>query len=146
MKKTFIVFLVFSLLTVCSGNSFAQVEQDYTYYYNLGYAKLIDGSFTEAINIFDQALKINSNCSEAYLGLGIAYRQLNQLDKALESTLKALQYNPNYYKAYYNLGLIYEQQGNKKEALNAYKTFVKKVPESRNIPDLKTKITQLEAQ
>lgn len=144
MKKLIIQTLIV-LTIIINGTSavFCQDQDDATYYYNLGYAKLVDGSFKEAINIFNQTLQINPESSEAYLGLGIAYRQIDDLDKALEATKKALEFNPDYFKAYYNLALIYEQQGQIREAIKAYKIFFKKVPEARNIPDLKDKIKEL---
>lgn len=143
-KKILNIIAVFSFLTIVSLPVVAQdSEQNYTYYYNLGYAKLIDGSFDDAINIFEQTLAIKPDCTEAFLGLGIAYRQKNDLQNALIATQKALKIDPDYFKAYYNLGLIYEQLGNKKDALEAYNTFYKRVPEAKNIPDLKQKIDQL---
>lgn len=146
MKKLGSIFIFGILFLSLQLGTLAEQAQDYTYYYNLGYAKLVDGSFNTAIDIFQQTLKLKPDCAEAYLGLGIAYRQINQPDKALDATQKALQYDPGYFKAYYNLGLIYEQQGKKKEAYDAYKTFYKKVPESRNIPNLKDKIEKLKAE
>jgi tetratricopeptide (TPR) repeat protein len=144
MKKKLITALIALLLIFNAGHAvFSQETEDYTYYFNLGYSKLVDGKFNQAIEIFNKTLEIEPHCSEAYLGLGIAYRQLNQLDKALEATQKSLEYNPKYYKAYYNLGLILEQQDKKTEALQAFRTFYKKVPEARNIPDLKDKIESL---
>ncbi|MEW5820640.1 MAG: tetratricopeptide repeat protein [Cyanobacteriota bacterium] len=143
MKKLITTTLFISLLVLFSNNCYSQESQDYTYYYNLGYAKLVDGSFEKAIEIFNHTLELKPDCSEAYLGLGIAHRQLNQLEKALEATNKALETDPEYFKAYYNLGLIYEQIGNKQEALNAFKTFYKRVPEAKNIPDLKIRMKRL---
>ncbi|MGD9580857.1 MAG: tetratricopeptide repeat protein [Vampirovibrionia bacterium] len=146
MKKFFSKLLILSLLLVMQNASFAQEEQDYKYYYTLGYAELVDGDFAKSVNVFNKAISINPEAVEAYIGLGIAYRQLNQLDKALEATKKALEYDPSYYKAYYNLGLTYEQQGKMKEAVKAYSIFYKKVPEAKNIPDLKEKIQRLKNQ
>ena len=143
MKKLLSILIIGALLFVFSNASFAQGNEDYTYYYNLGYAKLVDGDFKEAVDIFNKTLSFKPDCAEALLGLGIAYRQLKDLNKALEATEKALKFDPKYYKAYYNLALIYEQQGNKKDAFEAYKIFYKKVPEAKNIPDLKEKIDQL---
>jgi superkiller protein 3 len=145
MKKITIIFLTFLIVFLSSiSTGFSQEQPDYTYYFNLGYSKLVDGQFNQAIDIFNQTIELQPDCSEAYLGLGIAYRQLHELEKALKATQKALDYNPRYYKAYYNLGLIYEEKGKKKEALEAFKRFFKKVPEARNIPDLREKIKQLE--
>lgn len=143
MKKLASIVLTALIILVFSNNCYCEESQDYTYYYNLGYAKLVDGSFDMAIKIFQQTLELKPDCAEALLGLGIAYRQTHELNKALEATKKALKYDPNYFKAYYNLGLILEELNDKKGALEAYKTFYKKVPEAKNIPDLKEKINSL---
>lgn len=140
--KLLMIFVLLFSQTVC----FAQETEDYKYYYTLGYAELVDGNFNKAIKIFNKAITIKPDAIEAYIGLGIAYRQVNQLDKALEATEEALRRDPHYYKAYYNLGLTYEQQGKMKEAVKAYSTFYKKVPEAKNIPDLKEKIERLKEQ
>lgn len=145
MKNLISKILILFVLLLSHSATFAQTE-NYNYYYSLGYSELVDGNFEKSIDIFNKAIKLKPDATEAYIGLGIAYRQVNQLDKALEVTKEALQYDPSYYKAYYNLALTYEQQGKIKEAVEAYRIFYKKVPEAKNIPDLKEKIKLLSKQ
>ena len=145
MRKSLSVIILTTFIFSLSSFALTKADNfDYEDYYRLGYTKLLEGAFDDCIGLFQKSVEIKPTSAEAYLGLGMAYRQLGQLDKALDSTKKALQYNPKYYKAYYNLGLIYEAQGNNAQALKAYKTFYNKTPEARNIPGFENKIDRLE--
>jgi protein involved in polysaccharide export with SLBB domain len=52
------------------------------------------GRFAEAANSFEQALKLNPEYADAYLGLGHAYYDLHQWKPAIENLQQALTLNP----------------------------------------------------
>lgn len=67
------------------------------------------GKFTDpnlAIQYLNQAIQQNPNSAEAYNSRGNAYRDLNQLQKAVSDYNQAVRLNPKYVKAYNNRGII----------------------------------------
>jgi len=58
-----------------------------------------------------------------YSGLGDAYAQLKERDKALSSYHKALELRPDYALVYYKLGLFYEDN-NPAEAIKNFQKYL----------------------
>lgn len=56
----------------------------------------------------------------AYNNLGITYKDIGQLNKALENYNKAIALNPLFYKAYTNRGIVLEKMGQLDKALENY--------------------------
>ncbi len=52
--------------------------------------------------------------------LGIAFKQLGQVDAAVESYQKALAVNPDYVEAHNNLGNAYKELGQLDDAVKSY--------------------------
>ena len=48
--------------------------------------------------------------------MGIAYRETEEYDRAIQSYQKAIEINPKYADAYYHMGGIYEKLGNQDKA------------------------------
>ena len=57
------------------------------------------GLYTESVEPWNQVLKYNSNYTMAYIGLGKAHLELNNLEEALEY-FKIAHYEPGYNDAY----------------------------------------------
>ena len=57
-------------------------------------------NFYEALNIINEAIKINPNFAEAYSEQGNALNELKQLNMALKSYDNAIKINPNFSNAY----------------------------------------------
>lgn len=123
----------------------AQTAENFDTYYDQGYELLLEESYPEAITNLEQALSLNPKSIEANLALGVCYRELKDLDKALELTQNAIKMDSKYYPAYYNLGIVYEQRGELDQAYKAYKTFYDKVPGAKDIPSFKEKLDALKA-
>lgn len=108
------------LLEVCLED-----DKDFSekYYLSLGIADVNSGSFKEAIDNFDEALKFNQNLDLAYFYKGIAYHSLNQIEKAYENYTKAIDLNKKMADAYFNRGqLIFDT--NPKKALDDFVSAV----------------------
>ena len=78
------------------------------------------GRAEEAISWILQTLEINPKHSDnykSYARLGIIYKDLGDLDKALSSTLKSLELKPDNPTVLINLGGIYKDLGNLDQAL-----------------------------
>ena len=139
-KKYFIAGLCFSAIILFAGIAKSQNAEDFYQKANLS---LTSGKMTEAVKFYNQSISCDENYFEAYLGLSIAYRELKQYDKALESINTAINLNPEYFQAYYNLGLILEQQNKNIEAIKAYEKFLKGVPGAAKFSDAKQRIFKL---
>ncbi|MCX8116674.1 MAG: tetratricopeptide repeat protein [Desulfobacterota bacterium] len=72
---------------------------------DLGFLALRNGDHQEAINLFLRALERGPS-AEAYYGLGMAYRQLDNRPKALWAFHKAIEIDPHHAKASHALELL----------------------------------------
>jgi len=141
MKK-YILFavLIITMILLLFKPTFSQNADEY---FNKANSMLVSGDFQQAINFYNLAIKQNPNFSEAYLGLGMAYKELGKYNDAYAATQKAIELKPNYYQAYYNLGLILEKQGKNDEAIKSYEKFLDEVPGAERFTDAKQRIIRL---
>ena len=76
--------------------------------------------FENAIKMFAEATKINSNYAEAFYNLGTVQKKLGRFQEAIESYKRAIQITPNYLDAHNNLGNIYKDLGLLNDAIESY--------------------------
>jgi len=76
--------------------------------------------FEDAIKMFAEATKINSNYAEAFYNLGSVQKKLGRFQEAIESYKRAIQITPNYLDAHNNLGNIYKDLGLLNDAIESY--------------------------
>jgi tetratricopeptide (TPR) repeat protein len=110
-------------------------------YSNLGaaYRKLREDE--RARDSYDQALRLNPNQSNAYLGLGELLEKQNQLDDAIQNYSKAVELRPTDL-GFLLLGHALEHAGRRSEALAAYQAALKLSPE---MPDARHAVDALSA-
>jgi Flp pilus assembly protein TadD len=97
-------------------------------YANLGAAHRKLGEDQKARDSYDQALRLNPNQSNAYLGLGELLEKQNQLDDAIRNYSKAVELRPTD-TGFMFLGHALESAGRRPEALAAYEAALKLSPE-----------------
>jgi protein O-mannosyl-transferase len=97
-------------------------------YTNLGAAYRKLGENQKARDSFEQALRLNPNQSNAYLGLGELLEKQNQLDDAIHNYSKAVELRPTD-TGFMFLGHALESVGRRPEALAAYQAALKLSPE-----------------
>lgn len=85
-------------------------------YYNIGnlYADL--GEFENAIESYQQAIKLDPTLSKPHNNLGLAYAAVGKMNEAAAEFAKAVWLKPDYADAHYNLGVAYLLLDKKKEA------------------------------
>jgi tetratricopeptide (TPR) repeat protein len=71
--------------------------------------------------LLSKAVKIDRNCVDAYLQLGILYSSQHNYEKAIDFYTKAIEINPQLGEAHYRLGMAYDRTG---EPAKAKKEFV----------------------
>ena len=102
-------------------------------YANLGTAYRKLGEDEKARDSYDQALRLNPNQSNAYLGLGQLLEKQNQLDEAIRNYSKAVELRPTD-TGFMLLGHALESAGRRPEALAAYQAALKLSPEHAGSP------------
>ena len=83
-------------------------------YYREGLAAQDQGDYSEALECYEESLKLEMNAidrSETLKNMGIIYMSNGDEDRALETYLKALEENPKQPSCLKNMGLIYEKRG-----------------------------------
>lgn len=104
MKKLFKTLVFASLLSLIScGNN---VEKS-RLFYDKGMDYLYSSQFEEAIEQFDQSIRLDSQNHEAYFYRACAKYNIFQKEDAVNDYLKTIELNPEYLQAYFNLGLYY---------------------------------------
>src|SRR4030042_1007188 len=94
-----------------------------------GVALLTQGNAAQAVEKFNEALKLNQDLVEAYINRGIAQLKLEQYADAVGDFDKALELDPKSPEAYYNRALAYSRSGLFDKALEDYTRSLKYAPQ-----------------
>lgn len=107
MKKTFVIFILFLLITVNSAVKAAVYSRTAIDAYNLGVQQTKAKAYNSAIISFKKAVTIEPTFADAYYNLGYVYFCLKQYDNAIATHLQLLKINPKDYDAMFELAKIY---------------------------------------
>lgn len=99
-------------------------------YYNRGIAYYEEKKYHEAIQDFDQALKLEAKSAMAYYYRGVCYQEMNELEKAIVSYSCAITLDPEPEDGLMNRGLCYQKLGNFSRAIKDYTRIVKRNPQN----------------
>ena len=97
-------------------------------WYEKGYASVMSGDHSNAINAFTKAIELEPKYTGAYITRGIAYGELGNYRQAIENFKKAIELNPELTEAYYNRGLAYGSLGNHRQAIEDYSKAIELNP------------------
>ena len=78
------------------------------------------GTPLDAIPLYDEYLREDSLCAEAYAFRGFAYRRLGNIEQCLRDCAMAIQLDPTYAMAHVIRGSTYRQTGDLIRALKDY--------------------------
>jgi protein O-mannosyl-transferase len=95
---------------------------------NLGRALLNAGRMPEAIEQYEQALRIQPNFAPAHDSLANALVQEGRLDEAIRHYEQALRFDPGLVDAHYDFGLALEKAGRVPEAIQQYEQALRLRP------------------
>lgn len=76
-------------------------------YYLMGNAYVGLGQYTEAIEKYQESIKLKADLSKPHYNLGIAYAASNRIVDAVTEFKQAGRLKPDYAKAHFNLGVAY---------------------------------------
>jgi tetratricopeptide (TPR) repeat protein len=114
MKRLSYLPLVLLILLLLPGVSTAQGVQGYI---DQGITNSQAGHYDQALQAFDQALKLKPNDPALITYKGIVYYAKGNNAKALQLFDEAIKLNPNFARAYYQRGMVYQSQEKYKQAV-----------------------------
>ena len=97
----------------------AWINPDYDNY-AMGYSYFLDKNYRSAVNEFSQAIANNTNLLAAYNDRGLAYANMNELDRAIADFDEAVRIEPNSAFAYNNRGNASLLKGDLDKAIEDY--------------------------
>jgi tetratricopeptide (TPR) repeat protein len=95
-----------------------------------GLSKMAQRRSQEAVNSFNQSVVIAPDLISGHMGLGQAYLQINDPEKALKSYRKVIEINSSYSPAYMALGDIYFQKRDEEKAVQSYRKAIELNPKA----------------
>jgi tetratricopeptide (TPR) repeat protein len=93
-----------------------QIEPTYQGWYSLGLVYASRNAFTEAVEAYQQALRLNPRAYRAWYQLGLVHSAQAQFDSALEAYGKSIEMNPQFEEGYLGLGSAYFWSGDRDAA------------------------------
>jgi len=106
---------------VTTGNYIAQT--------NLGEALHTNGATDQAVEHFNEAIRINPMCADAHNDLGIIFLEKGEIDKAIQHLAEAVKLNPSSADFHFNLGNAFKEKQRYGEATEEYLQAVQIDPE-----------------
>lgn len=85
-------------------------------------ALALDGQqkFSDSIDSYQNAIKLQPKNADLHFNLGIAYSNTNQFNEAISAYQNAITLNPNFFEAHGNLGTVLQRLGMLDEAVASY--------------------------
>jgi tetratricopeptide (TPR) repeat protein len=111
-----LIYVVFILLQVVMTS--AQCQQTAEDWIKEGDNAFNETHYYAAIDAYEEAIRIDPNNIEAWVGKGSAYSVAREPDKAIEAYETAIQLDPTCYKCWNNKGLVFLNQGSKELDMN----------------------------
>lgn len=90
------------------------------YFNEMGLQHEREGKFFQAVQMFNEALKIDPKFMFAWFNNGKSLTHLGQIEDALKCYDQALEIDPMFKEAWYNKGYVYNLIDNNKRALDCY--------------------------
>ncbi len=115
-------------------------------YINRGAIYKATGLYTFAISDYDKAIELNPTIAEAYNNRGAAYYAKGEYAFAISDYSKAIELKPDFAWAYFNKANACEMTDRAKEAVEAYKDFIRyaSIQQAAYIERAKQRIKELE--
>ncbi|MCC5622337.1 effector-associated domain EAD1-containing protein [Nostoc sp. CHAB 5715] len=101
-------------------NQNSNLPNNALFYYTEGLVHARKMEWDKAIDNYTEALRLNSNYTDAYYNKGLAHAGKMEWDKAIDNYTKALRLNSNYTEAYYNKGLAHAGKMEWDKAIDNY--------------------------
>ena len=90
-----------------------------------GLVLFAEGKIEDAIDQYNEAIRITPDYTETYNNRGMAYADLGQHQRAIEDYNEAIRITPDYAKAYNNRGVAYATLGQYQRAIEDYNEAIR---------------------
>ena len=97
-----------------------------------GLVLFAEGKIEDAIDQYNEAIRITPDYTEAYNNRGMAYSDLGQHQRAIEDYNEAIRITPDYAKAHNNRGVAYATLGQYQRAIENFNEAIRLKPDSAN--------------
>ena len=124
MKNLLCTMIIFGFIA-CSSHQVTESEKKAEIFYMSGTQNLVAKRYSEALNDFLEAVKLDPNNSEIQNNLGMTYYFKNELNIALEHLKKAIELDPKNMDPVNNLASVYFAQGKYQESKIEYEKITK---------------------
>lgn len=111
------------IIELTEGTQFEQtkVHRELAFFY-LGESALDTGRYEDAVGFFKAAIRVNRANADAYFGLGVAFKGLEEWAAAQDNFEIALAFDPKFAQAHFEMGEVYRAQD---DIVNAAVHFTK---------------------
>lgn len=99
-------------------------------YNNRGVAYRVKANYAQAIDDFNEAIRLEPKFANAFNNRGVAYRNTGDLDRALADYNQAISIKPDYYAAFYNRGLALTDKQEYAKAIADFTTVLHDDPKN----------------
>ena len=96
----------------------------------LGMMHYWHGNISKAVEVFEQAVAVDSSDPAAFYHLGVCHFRAARWEQASEALERAIELGPNFTMAHYWLGICSYHQGNYEKALRCFETICRMSPEA----------------
>ncbi len=104
--------------------AWAQVAPESAEKYNDGQALFEKRRYQQALQAFEDAVKLDGNNAQAFRGMAKTYQKLKDTDKAISNFKMATVVKPDYVEAHYELGNLYYNLKKYKDAQTSFKAVL----------------------
>ena len=105
---------------------------DWMRWNNLGIGFLDQLQYSDAIDAFQQVLKLRPDYDDGYVNLGLSYIEWEKYSSARAPLEKALQLHPDYARALYYLALVERREAHPEAEVADLQKVVQQYPQSRD--------------
>jgi len=98
--------------------------------FTLGVALVREQRVPEAVQVFEEVLRLQPDFTDAHFQLGNALCKLGKVDEAVAQYQEALRIDPRHADAHYNLGYALFQMGEWEQAVEQYKQALRLKPDN----------------
>jgi tetratricopeptide (TPR) repeat protein len=102
-------------------------------YNNRGVAHRVKANYAQAIDDFNEAIRLVPDNANAFNNRGVAYRNMGDLDRAVADYDQAIRIKPDYVAAFYNRGLALADKREYGKAISDFTTVLRVDPKNPTV-------------
>jgi Flp pilus assembly protein TadD len=115
-----------------AGGREQQDNPDWMRWNNLGIAYLDQLQYADAMQAFDQVVKLRPDYADGHTNIGLTYIEWEKYSKARASLEMALELSPNNGRALYYMALVERREGHRDEEVADLQRVVEQYPQARD--------------